>query len=93
LTPDRATGLGDWSDAEIVRAVTGGIARDGRTMHWQAMPWDHFSHLSPEDLLALVTYLRRLEPVHSAVPAPLPPAPGDPDGVSFGFAYRAADRP
>jgi hypothetical protein len=45
-------------------------------MHWQTMPWDHFSALSPEDLTALVVYLWQL-----------PPAPGDPDGDSFGFGY------
>jgi mono/diheme cytochrome c family protein len=93
LTPDRATGLGDWSDAEIVRAITSGIARDGRTMHWQAMPWDHFSHLSPEDLVALVTYLRHLPPVYSEVPPPLPPRAADGDGDSFGFGYVGIYRP
>jgi mono/diheme cytochrome c family protein len=88
LTPDRGTGLGAWSDAEIVRAITSGVARDGRIMHWQAMPWDHFSHLAAEDLLALVTYLRQLPPARSEVPSPVPPAPGDAAGNSFGFGYR-----
>ena len=87
LTPDRETGLGDWSDAQIERAITSGLARDGRTMHWQAMPWDHFSRLSPEDLEALVAYLRHLPPVRSRVPAPVPPQPGDAEGDSFGFGY------
>jgi len=83
----------DWSDAEIVRAVTSGIARDGRTMHWQAMPWDHFSHLSPKDLVALVTYLRHLPPVRSEVPAPLPPEAADGEGASFGFGYDGIHLP
>ena len=87
LTPHRTTGLGDWSDAEIMRAIASGLARDGRTMHWQAMPWDHFSHLSPEDLLALVTYLRHLPPVHSEVPTPLPLGTADGTGDSFSFGY------
>ena len=92
LTPDPATGLGSWSDAQIVRAITTGLARDGRTMHWRAMPWDHFSHLSPEDLLALVTYLRHLPPVHSEVPAPAPDVPNG-DGVWFSFGYSGSHRP
>jgi mono/diheme cytochrome c family protein len=87
LTPDRETGLGDWSDGEIRRAVTSGIARGGRLMHWQAMPWDHFSRLSPEDLEALVVYLRHLPPVRSQVPAPVPPGASDPDGDTFAFGY------
>ena len=93
LTPDRETGLGDWSDAEIMRAITGGIARDGRTMHWQAMPWDHFSHLAPEDLVALVAYLRQLPPVHSEVPATLPPGAMDAAGDAFSFGYSGIHVP
>jgi mono/diheme cytochrome c family protein len=87
LTPDPETGLGGWTDAEIRRAVTSGLARDGRTMHWQAMPWDHFSHLRPEDLEALVAYLRALPPARSRIPPPSPPAPRDPAGDTFSFGY------
>ena len=39
-------------------------------MHWQAMPWDHFSNLTPEDLEALIVYLQHLPPAWSRVPAP-----------------------
>jgi mono/diheme cytochrome c family protein len=92
LTPDRDTGLGAWSDAEIERAVRSGLARDGRTMHWQAMPWDHFSHLSPEDMDALIAYLRRLPAVRSEVPPPEPPRPGDAAGDAFGFGYEGVFR-
>ncbi len=68
LTPEPETGLGEWSDEEIRRAFTTGIARDGRVMHWQAMPWDHFSNLSLEDQDALVFYLRSLPARWSKVP-------------------------
>jgi hypothetical protein len=87
LTPERETGLGTWSDAEIRRAVTSGIARDGRLMHWQAMPWDHFSNLRLEDLHALTVYLRHVPAVRSAVPAPMPPSPTDAAGDTFFFGY------
>jgi mono/diheme cytochrome c family protein len=93
LTPDVETGLGAWTDAEIVRAITTGLARDGRVMHWQAMPWDHFSALSPEDMTALVAYLRQLPPAHSTIPPPAPPSPGDPDGDRFGFGYNGTWQP
>jgi hypothetical protein len=92
LTPDRETGLGDWTDAQVKRAITSGIARDGRLMHWQAMPWDHFSRLTPEDLEALVAYLRRLPPVRSEVPAPAPPGPDDAAGDAFSFGYSGTSR-
>jgi hypothetical protein len=87
LTPHAETGLGRWSRAEMRRAITAGIARDGRLMHWQAMPWDHFSNLRLEDLEALVTYLQHLPPVHSRVPDPAPPAEGDEEGDTFHFGY------
>jgi cytochrome c553 len=92
LTPDRETGLGGWSDAEIRRAITSGIARDGRIMHWQAMPWDHFSHLRLEDLHALTTYLRHVPAVRSTVPPPAPPAPSDPAGDTFSFGFTGRVR-
>jgi hypothetical protein len=91
LTPDRATGLGEWSDAEIVRAITSGLSRDGRPMHWQAMPWDHFSRLTPEDLVALVTYLRRVPAQRSEIPPPEPPAADDP-ARSRSSSATSADR-
>jgi hypothetical protein len=92
LTPDPDTGLGRWSTAEIERAIRGGIARDGRAMHWQAMPWDHFANLTPEDLDALIVYLQHLPRVSSAVPPPVPPAPGDPDADTFWFSYSGEYR-
>ncbi len=85
LTPDDETGLGRWTPPEIKRAVTSGLARDGRTMHWQAMPWDHFAAMRPEDLEALVVYLQQLAPVRHAVPAPVGPRPDDPDADTFTF--------
>jgi mono/diheme cytochrome c family protein len=88
LTPDAETGLGAWSKAEIRRAIVSGIARDGRQMHWQAMPWDHFSHLTPEDLESLVVYLKHLRPVWSEVPPRAPPAPGDRAADTFFFGYH-----
>jgi mono/diheme cytochrome c family protein len=92
LTPDAETGLGAWSKAEIRRAITSGIAKDGRQMHWQAMPWDHFSNLTPEDLEALIVYVKHLPPAWSRVPPPAPPAPGDREADTFFFGYSGEYR-
>ena len=62
-------------------------------MHWQAMPWDHFSRFSPEDLEALIVYLQHLSPMFSRVPPPEPPAAGDEDGDTFWFGYTGEYRP
>ena len=70
LTPDVDTGLGRWSEAEIVTAITRGIARDGRQLHPMAMPWVWFSRLTPSDAQAIATYLKALPPIRNDVPKP-----------------------
>ena len=70
LTPDADTGLGRWSEAEIVTAITRGVARDGRRLHPMAMPWVWFSRLSPQDSRAIATYLKALPPIRNDVPEP-----------------------
>ena len=39
ITPDKEAGIGGWSDSEIARAIRSGVARDGRPLYWQGMPW------------------------------------------------------
>jgi mono/diheme cytochrome c family protein len=77
LTPDRNTGLGAWTDAEIARAIRSGISKDGRTLRWQAMIWDHASNWDEEDLCAMIAFLHVLPPVRRAIPATRPPAADD----------------
>jgi mono/diheme cytochrome c family protein len=92
LTPDRETGLGAWSDAEIARAIRSGISRDGRALHWQGMTWDLLSNLDEEDVRAIVAYLRTLPPVRNELPKPRPPAPDDCAVYTF-FLRGELDRP
>lgn len=82
LTP-HASGLGAWSDDEILRLLRSGVRRDGRQVHWQAMPWDSFSGYSDEDLWSLVRFMRALPPLEREVPAALPPRAGDCDSYTF----------
>ena len=89
LTPRPEDGISGVDDRAIHRAVTSGIGRDGRRMHWQAMPWDIMSRWSEEDRRALIAYLRALPPVAGAVPAPRGPRPGDPPADAFLFGDRA----
>ncbi|MDE2007048.1 MAG: cytochrome c [Rhodospirillales bacterium] len=77
LTPDQATGLGTWSRAQIVRALTTGVRPDGRVLA-PIMPWRSFAHLTRRDALAIATYLKSLPPVAHKVPGPLGPK-GAPD--------------
>lgn len=72
LTPDRDTGLGAWSDAEIATALTKGTRPDGRQLA-PIMPWRNLAVLAPADLKAIVAYLRSLPAVRNKVPGPFGP--------------------
>lgn len=69
ITSDRATGLGAWTDGELMRAIRGGVAKDGRAL-FPMMPYEKYRHLSEEDLRSVVAYVRTLAPAANAVPAP-----------------------
>jgi mono/diheme cytochrome c family protein len=67
ITPDVATGLGAWSDGEIVQAIREGIRKD-RTVMFPIMPNDWFKDMADADVLAVVAYLRSLPPVAHEIP-------------------------
>jgi mono/diheme cytochrome c family protein len=71
------SGLAEWSDEAVLRAMTSGVSRDGRPLHWQAMIWDHLSHYTVEDQQALLAYVRALPSVDRSLPPPVPPGPTD----------------
>jgi cytochrome c553 len=70
VTPPNITpfALKDWTDAEIVRAVTQGINKKGDTL-FPLMPYHSFSRLVKDDIDAIVAYIRTLKPVESVMPA------------------------
>jgi mono/diheme cytochrome c family protein len=66
LTPDAATGLGSWSEAEIVRAIRNGQDREGHLLA-PVMPYEWLSVLGDRDALAMAAYLKSLPPVSNRV--------------------------
>ncbi len=74
LTPDPETGLGAWSDDEIVRVMREGVDPTGRLV-FPLMPYEWYHGMGDDDALALVAYLRSLPPVHNQVPAARPSFP------------------
>ena len=70
LTPDRDTGIGDWSSADIVKTLRTGKRPDGRTLSG-VMPV--FAQLTDEDALAIAAYLKSLPAVKNKVAGPLKP--------------------
>jgi mono/diheme cytochrome c family protein len=67
LTPDAQTGLGAWSEADIMRAVRTGVRPDGRMLA-PAMPWHSYAALTDADAHELARYLKSMSPVRNAVP-------------------------
>lgn len=59
ITPDRETGIGDWSDGEIARAIREGVRRDGSPL-FPMMPYLDYRSMSDDDVKAIVAYLRTL---------------------------------
>jgi mono/diheme cytochrome c family protein len=63
ITPDKETGIGNWTDAELVRALRHGVAKDG-SMLFPIMP---FQELSEQDMIAIISFLRSQEPINNQV--------------------------
>ncbi len=83
LTRDKETGLGSWTDKQIITAFTTGVRPDGRELA-PIMPWRGLSHLTRHDAEAIVAYLRSLPPVKNKVAGPF-----GPDEQVTGFVMTA----
>ncbi len=82
ITPDPETGIGKWTDAQLVRAIREGIRPDG-SLIGPPMPIAFYRGIADADAQALVAYLRAQPPVKNVVPKSvyrmkLPPAYGPP---------------
>ena len=68
ITPDVATGIGNWSFTAFDRAMRQGIARDGRHLY-PAFPYTAFSKMTDGDMQALYAYLMSQPAVRQSNPA------------------------
>ncbi len=68
ITPDPATGIGHWSFAAFERAMRQGVSRTGAHLY-PALPYEHFTHVSDQDLGALYAFLMSRRPVAAIAPA------------------------
>jgi len=67
LTPDPATGLGGWTDADLGRALREGVAPDG-SYYYPVFPYPAYTGLTDADVAAIAAYLRSLQPVRKVAP-------------------------
>ncbi len=65
LTPHH---LRDWSDGEILRAMTAGVSRNGRPL-FPIMPYVSFGKMDREDVYSIISYIRSLQPIANDPPA------------------------
>lgn len=68
ITPDAETGIGTWTDDEILRAMTQGISKNGDTL-FPIMPYPNFNRIAKEDLQSIIAYIKTLKPIKNQVPA------------------------
>ncbi len=78
ITPDKETGIGNWTDDEFVDALQKGVGKDGKH-YYPAFPYTSYTLMSREDILAIKGYLFSLEPVKQ-----MPPE----NKISFPFNQR-----
>ena len=82
LTPDRDTGIGIWSNDDFYRALRYGVAPNG-SRYYPAFPYQYFTKMTRDDILAVRAYLATLAPVANRAP---PPA------LRFPFNFRVLMR-
>ena len=88
ITPDKATGIGGWTDEQIAIAIREGLRPDGAQLT-PMMPYMNYNTMTDDDVKAVVAFLRTLKPVEKVVakselkmapmkaPKPANAAPGD----------------
>jgi len=68
ITADPETGIGGWSDADFIRAVRTGVAKDGSHLY-PAFPYESYTLLADDDVRAIKAYLFSLPTAHARAPA------------------------
>lgn len=84
LTPDKETGIGNWTDEQIIVSIREGKRPDGSIIG-PPMPIGLYRGMSDTDVKAIVAYLRSVKPIKNKIPKsvyriPLPPTYGPPVG-------------
>ena len=66
ISPDPVDGIGRWTEAEFVNAVTRGVSPAG-VHYFPAFPYASYAHAETEDIRDLFAYLKTLAPVAGRV--------------------------
>ena len=73
LTPDKETGLGEWTEEMFIKAMRTGLHQgvEGNRKIFPPMPVKHYAQMNDEDLKAIWAYLKTIKPVKNEVNPPL----------------------
>ena len=66
ISPDPVDGIGRWTEAQFIHAVTQGVSPSG-THYFPAFPYTTYVHAKPDDIRDLFAYLKTLAPVSGKV--------------------------
>jgi mono/diheme cytochrome c family protein len=69
ITPDHETGIGDWSEEDLKRALIDGVRPNGVPLA-PSMPFAFYKVLTPRDLDAVVAYVRSVAPIRNEAQIP-----------------------
>jgi mono/diheme cytochrome c family protein len=72
ITPDKETGIGEWTEDQIVKALQTGVRPDGRILA-PIMPWHAFAQMTKNDARAIAVFLKSVKPVKNAIAGPFGP--------------------
>jgi mono/diheme cytochrome c family protein len=67
ITPDMETGIGSWTDEQIVNAIRNGEKPDG-TFLGPPMSFGWYKRMSDTDAYAIAAYLKTVPAIHNEVP-------------------------
>lgn len=87
ITPEKETGIGEWTPAQIVTALRTGVRPDGRKLA-PIMPYEALAALSDADAQAIAAFLKSVPAVRNSVPGPFGPSEKP---TTFVFAVLPGD--
>jgi len=73
LTPDKASGLGSWTEQMFIDAIRNGKHQGTGRAILPPMPWNWYREMTDDDLKAVWAYLQSLPPLSNPIPDPTPP--------------------
>lgn len=91
LTPDRDTGLGNWTPKQIFNSLREGKDDEGHLL-CPPMPWPFYRYMTDQDTWAIAAYLKSIKPVKNEVPEPtmdaVPGAKHDGKDINCSIFYK-----